>query len=50
MASVYTTVDLDETDERVWDSVIDVDLKALEGKMESLGAPWTPGRVPVWKE
>lgn len=28
MASVYTSVDLDETDERVWDSVIDVDLKA----------------------
>lgn len=28
MASVYTLVDIDQTDERVWDSVIDVDLKA----------------------
>jgi NAD(P)-dependent dehydrogenase (short-subunit alcohol dehydrogenase family) len=28
MASVYKLVDLDATDERVWDSVIDVDLKA----------------------
>jgi len=28
MASVYVLVDLDATDERVWDSVIDVDLKA----------------------
>jgi NAD(P)-dependent dehydrogenase (short-subunit alcohol dehydrogenase family) len=28
MASVYSQVDLDATDERVWDSVVDVDLKA----------------------
>jgi NAD(P)-dependent dehydrogenase (short-subunit alcohol dehydrogenase family) len=28
MASVYVSVDLDATDERVWDSVVDVDLKA----------------------
>jgi NAD(P)-dependent dehydrogenase (short-subunit alcohol dehydrogenase family) len=28
MASVYTAVPLDETDERAWDAVIDVDLKA----------------------
>ncbi len=28
MASVYTLVDLDDTDERAWDRVIDVDLKA----------------------
>jgi NAD(P)-dependent dehydrogenase (short-subunit alcohol dehydrogenase family) len=28
MASVYSVVDLADTDERVWDSVIDVDLKA----------------------
>jgi NAD(P)-dependent dehydrogenase (short-subunit alcohol dehydrogenase family) len=28
MASVYRFVDVDDTDERVWDSVIDVDLKA----------------------
>jgi NAD(P)-dependent dehydrogenase (short-subunit alcohol dehydrogenase family) len=28
MASVYTSVALDDTDERTWDSVVDVDLKA----------------------
>jgi len=28
MASVYVSKDLDATDERVWDSIIDVDLKA----------------------
>ena len=28
MASVYTSVAFDQTDERVWDSVVDVDLKA----------------------
>lgn len=28
MASVYSSVTLDDTDERVWDSVLDVDLKA----------------------
>lgn len=28
MASVYAVVELDATDERIWDSVIDVDLKA----------------------
>ncbi|MBI2214998.1 MAG: glycosyl hydrolase [Acidobacteria bacterium] len=28
--------------------LIEVDLRELETKMESLGAPWTPGRVPVW--
>ena len=28
MASVYTAVPLDETDEHVWDAVVDVDLKA----------------------
>ncbi|MCC6651597.1 MAG: glycosyl hydrolase [Candidatus Eisenbacteria bacterium] len=25
------------------------DLQALEGKAESIGAPWTPGRLPEWK-
>jgi hypothetical protein len=30
-------------------ALIDVDLRGLEQKMESLGAPWTPGRVPVWR-
>lgn len=28
MASVYAVVDLNDTDERLWDSVVDVDLKA----------------------
>jgi hypothetical protein len=28
--------------------LVDVDLKAVEGKLEAAGAPWTPGRVPVW--
>jgi hypothetical protein len=30
-------------------ALIDVDLKGLEDRLESLGAPWTPVRVPVWK-
>ncbi len=25
------------------------DLDALEARLESLGAPWTPGRVPAWR-
>ena len=29
--------------------LLDTDLKALESKLESAGAPWTPGRVPSWK-
>jgi photosystem II stability/assembly factor-like uncharacterized protein len=28
--------------------VIADDLKRLEDRMEAAGAPWTPGRVPVW--
>jgi len=30
-------------------SLIEVDLKNLEDKLENAGAPWTPGRVPEWK-
>ncbi|MFA6957204.1 MAG: glycosyl hydrolase [Thermoanaerobaculia bacterium] len=30
-------------------ALIDGDLRGLEQKMELLGAPWTPGRVPVWR-
>ncbi len=30
--------------------VVDVDLRDLEKQMEAAGAPWTPGRVPEWKE
>ena len=28
---------------------IDADLKAFEQDLEAMGAPWTPGRSPVWK-
>jgi len=28
---------------------IGVDLKNLEDQLETLGAPWTPGRLPTWK-
>ncbi|MGK2857935.1 MAG: VPS10 domain-containing protein [Thermoanaerobaculia bacterium] len=30
-------------------ALIDVDLRGLEQRMESLEAPWTPGRVPAWR-
>lgn len=30
--------------------VVEVDLKKLEAGMEQAKAPWTPGRVPVWKK
>ncbi|MFH1322001.1 MAG: glycosyl hydrolase [Bacteroidota bacterium] len=29
--------------------IYDVDLKEIEKSMDKAGAPWTPGRVPVWK-
>jgi hypothetical protein len=29
---------------------LDADLKALEAALEAAGAPYTPGRVPVWKK
>jgi hypothetical protein len=28
---------------------IGVDLKSLEDQLETLGAPWTPGRLPSWQ-
>jgi len=31
-------------------TLVDVDLAKLERNMEAAGAPWTPGRVPDWKE
>ncbi|HXG84588.1 MAG TPA: hypothetical protein VNI84_11225, partial [Pyrinomonadaceae bacterium] len=31
-------------------NLIEVDLARLEKEMEAAGAPWTPGRIPVWKE
>ncbi|MEW6252994.1 MAG: hypothetical protein AB1716_20340, partial [Planctomycetota bacterium] len=30
-------------------TLIEKDLTALEAKLESAGAPWTPGRIPVWE-
>ena len=30
--------------------LIDVDLAGLEKQMEAAGAPWTPGRIPEWKD
>jgi len=30
--------------------LVEVDLVKLEKDMEAAGAPWTPGRVPEWKE
>ena len=29
--------------------LIDVDLSRLEKQLEAAGAPWTPGRIPEWK-
>jgi hypothetical protein len=31
-------------------ALIEVDLPKLEKAMESVGAPWTPGRIPVWQD
>ena len=31
-------------------SLVEVDLDKLEKEMETAGAPWTPGRVPVWSD
>ncbi len=30
-------------------TLVETDLRGLENEMEAAGAPWTPGRVPVWK-
>ena len=30
--------------------VVEVDLAKLEKDMEAAGAPWTPGRVPEWRD
>lgn len=30
--------------------LIEVDLSRLEKQMEAAGAPWTPGRIPEWKD
>ena len=31
-------------------TLVEVDLPKLESDMEKAGAPWTPGRLPVWPE
>jgi hypothetical protein len=31
-------------------ALVDGDLRKLEQAMEAAGAPWTPGRVPVWQK
>jgi hypothetical protein len=30
--------------------LIESDLATLEKQMEAAGAPWTPGRIPEWKD
>jgi photosystem II stability/assembly factor-like uncharacterized protein len=30
--------------------ISEVELKALEAELDAAGAPWTPGRIPEWKE
>jgi len=30
-------------------AVVTVDIKGLEDRLEAAGAPYTPGRIPVWK-
>ena len=30
--------------------LIEVDLARLEKQLEAAGAPWTPGRIPEWKD
>ena len=29
-------------------TIVEVDMKALADRLEAIGAPWTPGRVPRW--
>ena len=31
-------------------TLINVDLRAVEKALDLAGAPWTPGRLPEWKE
>ena len=30
--------------------LVEIELKVLESEMNKLNSPWTPGRVPDWKE
>jgi hypothetical protein len=29
-------------------TLVETDVARLEKAMEAAGAPWTPGRIPVW--
>ena len=31
-------------------NIATVELKGLEDELDAIGAPWTPGRIPEWKE
>ena len=31
-------------------NISEVGLKGLEAELDAIGAPWTPGRIPEWKE
>lgn len=31
-------------------NISEVELRALENELDTIGAPWTPGRIPEWKE
>ena len=31
-------------------AIVEVDVAKLEKSMETVGAPWTSGRVPVWQD
>jgi hypothetical protein len=31
-------------------TLIEVDFRSLEKALDAAGAPWTPGRLPEWKE
>jgi len=30
--------------------IVETDIPTLEAELNKIGAPWTPGRLPVWKE
>jgi hypothetical protein len=30
--------------------IVEIEIPALEAELNKIGAPWTPGRLPVWKE
>ncbi len=30
--------------------IVENDIPAMEAELNKIGAPWTPGRIPVWKE